>query len=560
MKKSLSKCFAIALTVALAAGSISACSKGGGDTTQSQGTTAAKSETTTTAAGGDAAQPTGDSTKTLQLALVPEGTGDRVPTCWNNRTMQTNLLFRALFLAEPDLVNVKPDLAESYEISDDGLTYTIVMKEGLKWSDGEALTADDVAFSIKANLKAAVSNGIYTSAFTKIEGGQEWKDGAADLAGLKVDGNTITITLTDPYASFIPVLAQFAILPEHILKDADPLELHNNDYWIKPVGSGMYMVDEMSTGNYFSMVPNPHYEGQAPKIQKVVSYWVSDYITTAQAGKLDYVFTNATDQISEIGKLAYMQKNPVDILFYRYFICNMEGVDGNENPVMKDPRVREALLYAIDREELAKGMFPDLATVINSGVPNEYPEYNGKTYEYNPEKAKQLLEEAGYDFNHTFRILYYYTDQTSIDFMDAIAYYLEQVGMKVETVQSQQGTVDLFQTRNYDVGYKGLSAFTISEWFGEYQSANANFAQIFGGDTQFDDLISQLGSETDAAKRSDLLKQLQELEQKNLYKIPLYTIGNVIFLNTDHVSLPEGVTFCNPWYRCDVDFENWEIK
>ena len=71
--------------------------------------------------------------------------------------------------------------------------------------------------------------------------------------------------------------------------------------------------------------------------------------------------------------------------------------------------------------------------------------------------------------------LYYYSDQNSIDFMDTIAYYLREVGMKVETVQSQQGTVDLFQTRNYDVGYKGLSAFNIAEWYGEYSSGNANF-------------------------------------------------------------------------------------
>lgn len=554
MRKQSSKMLALFLAALMAAGSLTAC----GSKADTQTTSAAQTSGESTS-GGETG--TGEVEQVLKLAAIPDGAGagDKVPTTWNNKTLQSTLMFRTLFLADADLTNVNPDLAESYTISDDGLTYTIVMKDGPKWSDGEPITAEDAAFSIKTNLKAAVSNGIYTSAFTQIKGAQEWKDGAADLEGIAVDGNTLTITLNTPYASFIPVLAQFDILPEHILKDADPLELHNNDYWAKPVSSGMFMLEEMNVGNYYTLVPNPYYDGQAPKIQKVICYWINDWITTAQSGNVDYMSTNATDIINEVGKLSYMEKIPVDILFYRYFIVNMKGTDGNENTAMQDVRVREAILHAIDRETLATSLFPDLASVVNSGVLNGDPENNGKEYEYNPELAKQLLEEANYDFNRPIRILYYYSDQTSVDFMDAIAYYLGEVGLKVELTQSSQGTTDLFQTRNYDLGYKGLSAFTISEWYGEYQSGNANFQNIFGGDTQFDELLTQLGSETDPAKRSEILVQLQELEQANLYKLPLYTIGNVIFINTDHLKIPEGVTFCNPWYRCDLNFENWEI-
>ena len=295
------------------------------------------------------------------------------------------------------------------------------------------------------------------------------------------------------------------------------------------------------------------------KITQIINYFVPDLITAAQAGNTYYVSTNSPETISELQKLDSMTMFPIDILFYRYFICNMEGVDGNENPVMQNPKVREAILYAIDRETLATQLFPELANVINSGVPNSYEEYNGVSYDYDPEKAKQLLEEAGYDFSRTFRILYYYTDQTSIDFMEAIAYYLREVGMTVETIQSQQGTTDLYQTRNYDIGYKGLSAFSIAEWYGEYQSTNAYFQNIFGGDTQFDELATQIAAEADPAKRSEILKELQTLEQENLYKLPLYTIGNNLFINTASVKLPDGITFGNPWYIHDMDLENWEI-
>lgn len=500
--------------------------------------------------------------QTLQLAPPPISggdIGDKIDTSWKNKTLQTNLLFRALFLAEADLQTVKSDLAESYTISEDGLVYTIIMKENLKWSDGAPLTAEDVAFSIKANLKAAVTNGIYTTAFKKIEGAAEWQEGAADLSGIQIDGNTLTITLSSPHATFVPVLAQFDILPKHILQNVDPLQLHNNEYWAKPVSSGMFMVEEMNSGNYYTMVQNPHYEGIKPNITKVINYFVTDFVTTAQANKLDYVFTNSPDQINELDKLSSMEKYPVDILFYRYFIANMHSVDGSENPAMQDVRVREAILHAIDRDTLATGLFPDLATVINSGILNGSPEYNGKVYEYNPELAKQLLDEAGYDYNRPIRMLYYYNDQTSIDMMDAVAYYLGEVGLKVDITQTSTGTIDMFQTRKYDIAYKGLSAFAVDEWYGEYQSGNANFRNVFGGDTLFDELAAQLGVETDPVKRSDILMQLQELEQENLYKLPLYTIGNVIFVNTDNVKIPEGVVFGNPWYRNDIDFENWEI-
>lgn len=487
---------------------------------------------------------------TLHLAHLVEGNGDKIKYVWNNPEFIGGLLYRTLFTAETDLVTLKDNLASAdYTVSEDGLVYTINFLGG-KWSDGTDLTLDDVVFSIGANLKVATSNGIYTGAFNKIEGAEAWKSGEADsLTGLAVDGNTLTITLTAPHSTLPQVLAQFAILPAHCFEGADLLELHNNAYWSQPVTSGMFTVGEMNPGNYYTLVRNEYYEGTAPKIEKVVVNLVADMITAAQAGLVDVTNTNSVDMINELNKLDYMTMYPVDILFFRYFICNMEGVDGNQNPPMQDVRVRQAILHAIDRETLAESLFPGLAHVSNMG----------REYEYNPELAKQLLEEAGYDFNHTFRILYYYSDQGSIDFMQAIAYYLGEVGMKVEVIQSSNGTQDLFQTRDYDVGYKGLSAFDISEWYGEYSSTNANFQNIFGGDTAFDDLIAQYAAATTDADKQAILDALGAKEAELSYKLPLFTLGNNMFINTGRIALPEGTVFGNPWYITDIGFENWEI-
>ena len=489
------------------------------------------------------------------------GLGDKIDYPWLNMYTTGGLIWRTLFFVEPDMATINPDLASGYEVSEDGLTYTIDFIGGSKWSDGEDITLDDVVFSIKANLKAASSNGIYTSAFTKIEGAEAWRDGSADdLAGLSIDGNKLIIKLISPHNILPNVLCQFAILPEHILKDVDLLEIANNEFWSHPVTSGMYKLDEFVAGSYYTLLPNEYYDGAKPKIQKIICNFVADVVTAAQAGLVDYTNTNNQSVIAELNKLSGMTMYPVDILFYRYFLANIEGVDGNKNPVMADVRVRQAIMHAIDRATLAESLFPGLAHISNSGVAADNPASIGTEFAYDPELAHQLLVDAGWDFNYTLRILLYYSDQTSLDFMDAIVYYLGEIGMKAEYTVTSNGTQDLFQTRNHDIGYKGLSAFDISEWYGEYNSANANFRMVFGGDTAFDEYIEQYASATSQEEKNAALVKLQEVEAEKLYKLPLYTIGNNVFINTDHVLVPDGISFGNPWYKTNVHFEEWELK
>ncbi len=480
---------------------------------------------------------------------------------WSNLGLMGGLMYRSLFLAESDLTTLNPDLAESHSISEDGLTYTFHIVEDALWSDGTQLTAKDVVFSIKTVLKVSKCNAIYTNLFTLIEGAEAWREGTADdLSGLSYEGNVVTMTLSAPYAATLPTMAQFVILPEHRLADANPLELHNNvEYLGDPCTSGPYALGEINPGNYTKLVLNENYNGKTPNISEIIIYSVSDLVTQAQAGMLDYINTNVAEELSQYQAMSHMTMHPIDILFYRYFTVNMEGADGHKNEAMQDIRVRQAILHAVDREAVAQGLFPDLGHSINSGIQNADPLYNGYEYDYNPEKAKQLLAEAGYDMNRPIRILYYYGDQTTVDFMDALTYYLGEVGLKVEAYKSSTGTQDLFVTRNYDIGYKGLSAFNVSEWYGEYVSTHANFSNIMGGDTRFDELVKQLGIATTESERNNILSQLQELEQESLFKIPFYTLGNNIFINSDRVALPDGVEFGNPWYRTNIQFEDWKI-
>lgn len=572
MKKSLLQ-FKKVLAVVTVAGTVMALSACGTSNNNTPSESKLSSETSTTES-----SSAGTSAAEAKSSEEPEGSDEtfyltsgnnaeltaRMRHCWvDNGYLYQQLTFRALFLADQTLQNVKPDLASGYEMSEDGMTYTITMKDNLKWSDGEPLTAEDVAFSIRTLLHASQANGIYTTAFNKIKGAAAWVDGSSDqLEGLTVQGNVITLSLTEPFSNMIPVLAQFAIYPEHCLKDADPLEIHNNVFWEKPIGSGMYYVSEFNSGNYFLLEPNPYYEGTAPQIKRVQINFVGDNIAEAQANHMDYYDTNAPSDISELDKLTTFQKYPVDMMFYRYFICNLKDMDGNENKLIADKRVREAFLYAIDTQSLIESIFPDLATRTCTGVPSYDQRYDSSLdqYPYNPDKAKELLKEANYDFSTPLKIRYYYKDQSTIDFMEAIAYYLSQVGITCDVQMFQEsGTQGMFVTRDYDLSYKGLSAFDISEWYSEYTSTNKNFSNILGGNTVFDDLTNKLMTATSAEEQDAVLDKLQSLEQQELLKLPIATFKSIIYINRGRVWLPDDVQFGNPRYRYDMKFEQWKM-
>lgn len=516
------------------------------------------------ACGGNNATQETQNEKIFYLSGQPKGGDDKVGYFWQDGSgLMPYLLSRGLIISNENFNEIKPDLAEDFKVLDEGKTYEMTLKSNLKWSDGEPITIDDVRFSIETALKASLLNGIFPVNFLKIEGATEFKEGKAEhISGLIFDGNKITIKLVEPVGIFAQVLGQFTLVPKHSLENENPVEIHNNAFWTKPVTNGMYMVDHISPGNYIELVKNPYYEGETPKFDKVRFNYLNSPVVAMQDGKSYMYSTNKPNEISELEKISGLIKEPVNLLFYRYFIANLSGIDGKGKSIVENPKVREALLYAINRKEIVDSLLKGIAEVNNTGVP--FPEYywkDAKTYEYNPEKAKELLTEAGYDFNKTLRIVYYYKDQNSIDMMQAISYQLEQAGIKNEVIQAQSdATTELFKIRKYDIGLKGFSSFGLDSWYGEYASDNTNFRNIYNGDTSFDKLAKDLASTVDEAKKKEILIELQKLEQEKLLKLPLYTIKNFIFINADKVGLPSGFKFGNPFYRYDYDFANWEAK
>lgn len=493
------------------------------------------------------------------------GSNDKIPWFWQyGEGMMPYFLYRALLIPDYQFKEVKPDLAKEYSISDDGTVYTFVMKDDIKWSDGEPITAEDVEFSIKTALKSSLINGIFPENLLKIVGAEAFKNGETDtISGIVVDGNKITMTLKEPVGLFSQILAQFFILPKHCLQNENPLEMHNSEFWKKPVTGGMYAVKEISAGNYIELEKNPYYEGKQPKINKIVYNFISDPVLALKDGKTYFYSTNKPEELSQLDTIQEITKYPIDILFYRYFIMNLSGIDGKGDSAIADKKVREAILYAIDRQQLADTVLQGIAKVSNCGVSEDLDFYykDANKYEYNPEKAKELLKEANFDFSKKLKITYYYKDQTSVDLMQAMSYQLAQVGIQNEVIQIQNDpTSALFKLRKYDIAYKGLSSFGYESWYGEYSSNNTNFKNIYNSDTSFDELVQKLAATSDTSARKVILQDLQKLEQEKLLKLPVYTMQNFIYLNTSKLVLPEGLKLGNPFYRFDYKFEEWDIK
>lgn len=489
--------------------------------------------------------------------LLPVGNGTsmqetrNVGTAWKNASLPSTLLFRALFVTDSTYTEINPSLASSYEVLDDGYTYVITLRSNQRWSDGELITTDDVVFSIESFLKCENVNSAIATALNKIDGAVAFAEGEANsIKGLSVSGNNITIKLETQYNSFLPMLAQFVIYPEHSLRYEDPTQFTDAslEFFYNPVVSGPYMVDGMDEDYNLVFVKNPYYTDPESEIETIKFCW------NYKAMDVDYYPTGTISEMVDYRAMRGYEEYPVDVYFYRYFIFHVEDDEGNKNEAMQDIRVRQAIATAIDVPALLDTLYFSTGTVIHSGKIGDDVALHG----YNPIKAKALLEEANYDFNRPFTIAYYYSDITSILFIEKVTEYLEAIGLKVETYKSS--AADLYSAPEYDMMLKGLSSFNTEDWYNEYLSTNPNISQILGEEGLFDDLANQLGSVVEVQDYNNILDQLVELEQSLLYKMPLFTLNESVYINSNRLYVPEDISFGNTRYMYDLRISEWKIK
>ncbi len=500
----------------------------------------------------------GGENRYLELVDSPSTTLNNV--WYNTGGIFRTAVFDSLLSVDADMQTIKPALAKNYTRAEDGCSFTFQLNEDAVWHDGEPVDAEDVIFSFKALLRSGEVNGLLSSMFSYILGAEEYIAGTTEeIAGIKADDSVITINISKPVGNFLTAIAQFAILPEHILGEVEPTALQENDYWKCPIGCGAYEITEAVANEYFILERNENYYGETPGVEKIrLRLAVSDPVQEMKDGTLDFYVTNDPEEIAELKGIEGASDHRLNILFPAYLLVNMSDDEG-VNEQLKDVRVRKALLMAIDRETIVEAVFPGSA-VTDTMVPAWDSMYltEGQSYAFNPEEAKRLLEEAGFDFSCTIRLRYSTKGQSTADLMNAIAVYWRAIGIDVDLEKFDgSGSEHMFEIRDFDICYKRLSAFEHASIYEEIQGGSVMQTSLYNQPV-YDELLARLQMTDDEGSRREIIKELQKLDQDYLLRLPLFALANVAYVNEENFNMPEA--YGNLWYRYDLRFEEWRLK
>ena len=566
----LKKIFSLGLAAAMTASLLAGCGSGNPASSTTAATAGGQAETTAApaepAAAGDSGvlYSNGGPTEFFETPWLNPG------TYMYNKTLYAHLIFADENLAP---VSGEGDLAKSYEMSDDGMTLAFELRDNIFWHDGEAITADDIQWSIEYALKTTVLNSVFRSTFEALKGAPAYEDGSAEhIEGIAVDGNKITLTFEKVAPDALLTFTQFAPLPKKYLADTDPISLQQAKYFQSPIGSGPFMVDEVQMNNYTTLKPFDKYYGGTANFTIHLNPSAGDsdanFVTNAKAGKLDYAYTKNIADVKALEGTPGLTIDTVNVRYTRLMYLNkFDKKDGKKAP-LADERVRQAIAYALDMKSILDGVFEGAALPANSLTPDGADKVDGlNNYDYNPEKAKELLKEANWDPNTELDVVYYYTDQMTQDLMAIIQQYLAEVGIKMNArlVEGDLATI-LWKAPedpvngpsavDWDMCYAANAALSLHEYYDRYQTGYSINSHT-PSDPKLDELIAATNSSVDAEVQRKAFFELQKYENETLFELPLY-YQPIFLLQSDKIV--KGAKLGNPQFNYNWDIQNWEIK
>ena len=425
-------------------------------------------------------------------------------------------IYDTLLQPSPDGKGVTPGLATEYQVSDDGLTLTLKLREGIKFSDGSPITVDDVKWSLDRARNP--NNGIWGFTLASVE----------SIETKAADGVVLHLKAPDP--TLVAALATFnaAILPQKLVNaEAGATDEEKAKAFAEhPVGSGAFKFESWQRGTEMVLKRNPNYwqmgeDGKPlPYLDEVRFPVIPDDATRIlklQAGEVQGA------EFIPYARVAELKNDPnLDMILFpstrvQFLTVNVRPTlkDGKPN-VLADVKVRQALNYAIDKATLAKIVTFDVGTPVKSFMSSATPMVidNGPVYPYDPEKAKALLKEAGVaEGTEVWSIgLAGSADETAI--LTTIQQMWQQVGVKLSIETLDNAT----RTERYRAGdfQMRVSAWTddindpseITSYFAYFP----NIESLHSGwqDKAVDDLFTKSQTEMDVAKRTEMYKQIQD--------------------------------------------------
>jgi peptide/nickel transport system substrate-binding protein len=440
------------------------------------------------------------------------------------------------------------ELAEDWSVSDDNLTWTFNLRKGVKWHDGTDFTADDVAFSLEVCLDPAAGGCTQASQLGALKGGKDFIDGkATTIPGIEVvDASTIKLTTATPNAALADTLAETYMLQKASLGAVPRDQVGKGDYWTtKAIGTGPFKLSNYEAGQFMELSRNDDYWRGAPLLEKLIRREFKDPATALLSfdkGEIDFAYVTADEVEREEGnENAIVIPGPSQV-------DNAITMNPAKNPAFGNPKFRQAIMYAINRESIIENLYKGAAKPVSCLYGNpKFTPADIEPYAYDPEKAKALLAEAGIDPASLGTIVMdtYYNDQLSLDVMTAFQQDLAAVGINIE-IQQMDGPS--WTKRYYEDGASEMSFIggaNGADGHRAYQYYHTSSLWPKGGNNykfsnaELDALLEAGVAEMDASKRPAIYQQACKIMSEELpwtymwetvrYGIVSKRIGNFLY-------------------------------
>ena len=437
--------------------------------------------------------------------------------------------------------SVVPDLAAGEpEVSEDGLTYTIKLKDGLVWSDGEPITAHDFVFGINRNLTYGAENGFVTDKMVRyLEGAEEYlADTEVDLetfsfAGVEaLDDTTVVYHLKTPCAFFTGLLCGGGFLP---LRE-DVAEAGFSEWAVEPgyPVTGAYVLDYCNENEKVVLTKNESfYDAENVTVDEITFQVMPDMDAQAAAfktGDLDAALAISASIVSTYENQNELWNRPQQSV---YSIDLNSGEKGPE--ALKDVNVRRALAISINRDEIVKAInagnfYTPLYGYVPFGMKGAEDDFRKEgdakqLYQaYDPEKAKELLKEAGYDESNPLTLKYKYSNNSiHADVAQMLEQMWKAVGVNVELEVVESGVFyDQIDQGDFEMArYALMCTNDPSEFLNQWTQAMQPVATV--ADDTYDQMMTDV---TKIVDRTEYMNKLHEIEtylvEEQVYVIPLF--------------------------------------
>lgn len=432
-------------------------------------------------------------------------------------------------------IQVVPDLAESWTANATLTEYTFKLRRGARWHDGQPVTAEDVKFTIDAQLNPKVNAG-----FAGVV--------SAISQATVVDPATVKFTLKYPYAS-LPVMLGYniAIVPKHLLEGQD---LNQPVQFIQhPVGSGPFKFKAFAQDSHLEVEANKDYYGGAPMLDGIVFKVITDgnsRLAQLKAGEIDFTVIDPP-QVPAVQGAPNLAVRRAPQVNYYFFAIN------HDQPKFTDARVRQALSYAIDRQAIVTNILKGdgrVATGPINPLLGSYYNANVESYKYDLGKAQGLLAEAGWKKGPDGVLVNAKGEKFTLLFNGPKGYpVMEQVITYAQHQYQRLGiavTLDIvdwpvhlkkYHDRQYDLLMEWWITPPDPDLYDHYYSGSSNNWWSYKNAT-VDKLVVAARSEPDAKKRTAMYQELQAVIAKDVPIVYLYYPPELQAMNTRTQGLP----------------------